>query len=170
MRPLLILISCMLVINSAGQVQTICYVTSASASTLATSLLSKPQLKKTTLKERLFRKIIERKIRKAADEDKSKRLVNRLGIISLVAGIAAPVILLPLGAIASYGLAQVLFIFSLLLMITAVITGIVSLTKRKKLADKTGTHNLPAILGIVFGSGLILLIVLIAATFRYNFS
>jgi hypothetical protein len=63
----------------------------------------------------------------------------------------------------------VLFILALLLMITAVVTGIISLLKRKKLADKKGTHTLPAILGIVFGGGLLLLIVLIAATLRFNY-
>jgi VIT1/CCC1 family predicted Fe2+/Mn2+ transporter len=168
MYRLLTILVCLLFIYPAAEAK----ITSNANSLLLINPISSntemSEVQKPSLRERLLKKIFERKLRKA-DEEKTKRLVNKLGIISLVSGIAAPVILLPLYAIASYGLVQVLFILALLLMITAVVTGIISLLKRKKLADKKGTHTLPAILGIVFGGGLLLLIVLIAATLRFNY-
>ena len=169
MYRLLIILTCSLLWHSATAAKTFSNTASLLLISPINSSIEMSQMKKPSFKERLLKKIIERKIRKAVDEDKAKRLVNRLGIISLVSGIAAPIILLPLYAIASYGLVQVLAIFTLLLMVTAVITGIISLLKRRKLADKQGTHNIPAILGIVFGGGLILLIILIAATFTINY-
>lgn len=169
MPRLLLILTCTLLLHSATQAQTFCYSSSLFVTEPVNGMIIQPQLKKPTFKEVLLKKILDRKIRKAADDDKAKRLVNKLGIISLVASIAAPLILILLWGIGNYAIVQVLFILALALMVTATITGIISLLKRKKLADKKGTHNIPAILGIIFGGGLLLLLILIAATFSFNY-
>ena len=170
MPRLLLILTCSLLLHSAALGQTYCYSSLLAVPELMNTITVKPQLKKPTFKERLIKKILLHKIKKAANDDKAKLLVNKQGIMSLVAGIAAPLLLLVLFAIGDYAVVVALFVLALALMITAIITGLISLSKRKKLTDKKGTHTIPAILGIVFGGGLLLLLILIAASFSINYS
>jgi hypothetical protein len=105
---------------------------------------------------------------RTVSEEKQKKNVKLLGYLSLGASILAPVLSISLFAVTSYAVVEVLFVFALLLIPTAIILGIISLTKRKKLADKTGTSKLPALIGIILGSLFIAGLVISLLTFSYT--
>jgi len=141
------------------------------------SLLVQPQIKvvpektvqkKAPLKERLLLKWYKKKMNRIVSEEKQKKNVKLLGFLSLGASILAPVLSISLFAVTSYAVVEVLFVFALLLIPTAIILGVISLTKRKKLADKTGTSKLPALIGIILGSLFIIGLLISLLTFSYS--
>lgn len=110
-----------------------------------TSIIQKKlYVKNLSFKERLLWKWLDRKFNK---QENSKNSVNRLGIASLifsVIAVASILILLITDLEALLGLLAVGLIAGLL----ALILGIISLAKRSKLTDQTGTKAWPAIVGI----------------------
>lgn len=126
-------------------------------------------IKKQSLKEKLLVKWYKQQLRKKANLDNAKKTVNTLGYISLAAGILAPLLALLTAGIASYGFAVFIAIFALALAPTAIIFGIISLRKRKKLEDKTGTSAAPAIIGLIAGSAFLILLVAVALSFSFNY-
>ena len=126
-------------------------------------------IKKQSLKEKLLVKWYKQQLRKKTNLDKAKKTVNTLGYISLAAGILAPLLALLTAGIASYGFAVFIAIFAMALAPTAIIFGIISLRKRKKLEDKTGTSAAPAIIGLIAGSAFLILLVAVALSFSFNY-
>lgn len=169
MRYSLSIFATLLILFSSHAQTSFCFTASLPVTTPVEQgiIQSQQQKQRLSFKERLIKKILERKLRKASI-DKEKHVVNTLGIISLAAGIAALVLLLIFAGIASYALSQVLGFLSLALMPAAVITGIISLIKRKKLADKKGAHIAPAIVGILIGGGLLLIILIALISISIN--
>lgn len=169
MRYFLSFSATLLILFSSNAQTSLCFTAALTVTTSVEQEIIQPQQQKQklSLKERLLKKYLERKLKKA-EIDKVKREINTLGIISLASGIAALLILFVFAGIASYVLAQVLAILSLVLMLAAVITGIMSLSKRKKLADKKGAHIAPAIVGILLGGGLLLVILLVLISISIN--
>nr|WP_294906246.1 hypothetical protein [uncultured Lacibacter sp.] len=161
MRYILCLFTAFLLVFSANSQTSICFAASLSITNPVDQEIIKPQQQKQklTFKERLLKKILERKLKRAA-LDKEKRAVNTFGILSFASGIAALVSFILVGVVLSSALMNVLAILSLLLMVLALVTGIVSLSMRKKLADKKGTHLGFALTGVIIGGGLILAILI----------
>jgi len=145
----------------------------------AAYLISQPQKeiipvhtvqKKLPLKERLLLKLYQKKIQRHVSEEKKKRTVNLLGYLSIGASILSPLTFILLFAITSYGVVEALSVFAFLLLPLAIILGIISLHKRKKLADKTGTSKVPALIGILLSSILLLLYLVAIISFSIGFS
>lgn len=130
--------------------------------------------KRMTLKERILLKWFKKKMNRTVSEEKQKKNVKLLGYLSSGLSILSPILLVSLFAITSYGVVQVLAVFALLLLPVSIILGIISLRKRKKLADKTGTSAVPALIGIILSSAFLLLILIALISFSngfdYNFS
>ncbi len=130
--------------------------------------------KRMTLKERLLLKWYMKKMNRTVSEEKQKKTVKLLGYLSSGLSILSPILLVSLFAITSYGVVQVLAVFAILLLPVSIILGIISLRKRKKLADKTGTSAVPALIGIILSSAFLLLILIALISFSngfdYNFS
>lgn len=108
------------------------------------STQKKLTFKKLSFKERLLWKWLEKKLAKKSN---SKKSVNESGFVSLIFSIIALssiVILIITDSEALLGLLLVAFLAGLV----ALILGIISLTKRSKLKDQTGTKAWPAIVGI----------------------
>jgi hypothetical protein len=126
--------------------------------------------KKQSFKEKLLLKWFTKQLRKKATLEQPKKIVNTLGYLSLTAGILAPILIFLTGAIASYGFAAFVGIFSLALIPTAIILGILSLLKRKKLKDKSGTSAVPAIIGLIAGSIYFIIFIIALLTFTFNYS
>jgi len=130
--------------------------------------------KRMTLKERILLKWYKIKMNRTVSEEKQKKNVKLLGYLSSGLFILSPILLVSLFAITSYGVVQVLAVFALLLLPVSIILGIISLRKRKKLADKTGTSAVPALIGIILSSAFLLLILIALISFSngfdYNFS
>lgn len=130
--------------------------------------------KRMTLKERILLKWFKKKMNRTVSEEKQKKNVKLLGYLSSGLFILSPILLVSLFAITSYGVVQVLAVFALLLLPVSIILGIISLRKRKKLADKTGTSAVPALIGIILSSAFLLLILIALISFSngfdYNFS
>lgn len=127
------------------------------------ALLVQPQIKlvpksteqkSMTLKEKLLLKWYTKKTNRNATEDKQKNNVKMLGLLSIFAGV--------LGLFAA-ALAFIYSVFGVFLAISftfcliAITLGCISLKRRKKLTDKTGTSKIPALIGIILGSLSILL-------------
>lgn len=129
-----------------------------------------PVKAKLSLKERILAKWYKKQLRKRATLDQPKKTVNTLGYISLIAGVLAPVLILITSAVSGYGFALFLGLLILALIPTAIVLGILSLSKRKKLTDKSGTSPIPAILGLVAGSLLFLLFIIALISFTYNYT
>lgn len=126
--------------------------------------------KKQSFKEKLLLKWYNKQLRKKGTLEQPKRTVNTLGYLSLIAGVLAPILIFVTGAISSYGFAAFVAIFSLALIPTAIILGIVSLLKRKKLKDKSGTSAVPAIIGLIAGSIYFIIFIIALLTFTFNYS
>lgn len=147
------------------------------------SLIVQPQIKavpektvqkRMPLKERLLLKWYKKKMNRTVSEEKQKKNVKLLGYLSTGLAILSPVLLVSLFAITSYGVVQVLAVFAILMLPASIILGIISLRKRKKLADKTGISAVPALIGIMLSSALLLLFLIalisFSSGFDYNFS
>lgn len=118
---------------------------------VAEQLVNKPVIsvqKKRTLKERLQVKLFQNILKKKAAHADAKKAVKVLGLFSILASLMGPFTLLLAFVSASPG---IFVAFGIAFSLTAVILGLLSLTKRKALADKTGTSNVAAWIGIVFG-------------------
>jgi hypothetical protein len=126
--------------------------------------------KKQSPLEKILMKWYKKQLRKKTGLDQPKKMVNTLGYLSLIAGLASPLLLFITGAIASYGFAVFVGAFALALLPTAIILGIISLRKRKKLEDKSGTSAVPAIIGLVAGSVFLIILFIAFLTFSINYS
>ncbi len=127
-------------------------------------------IKKQSLKEKLLLKLYKKQLNKKVNVDQVKKTVNTLGYFSLAAGLLAPILLLLAAGVASYGFVVFLAIFAMALAPTAIILGIISLRKRKRLEDKSGTSVVPAIIGLIAGSAFILILTIAILTFTINYS
>jgi cation transport ATPase len=104
--------------------------------------------KGTTLKERLLLKWYKKKMSHTVSEEKEKKTIKTLGLVSIVASLLGPFTALLAFTSASPGV----FVFGgIIFCLAAVILGLAALKKRKKLTDKSGTSNVPALIGIIIG-------------------
>lgn len=123
--------------------------------------------KKKSLKDRIQVKLFQTILKKKAADEDGKKAVKMLGLFSILASFLGPITLLLAFASASPGIFVALGIaFSL----TAVILGLLSLKKRKALADKTGTSTVPAWIGIILGGLFVLAVGSLFAFVRINTS
>lgn len=122
--------------------------------------------KKPSFKEKLLVRLY--KLKTHQQPGKEQKAANLTGYLSLIASIASPLLLILNFGIASIGLIQVISIFALLLLPTSIILGIISLRKRKKLADKSGTSSIPALIGIGISSALLLLFLITLMSWPAN--
>lgn len=119
----------------------------------------KTKSEKISLKQRLLIKFSERKFSKQKIEDEQKKNINLLGIFSLWSGLLGVISwLVAIGT--SWAATQFLLIMILLLFPLALILGLISLTKRKKLSDKKGASKIPALIGTILGGVGVLLILI----------
>ena len=132
--------------------------------------LSPTVIKKKSPVEKLVMKWHKKQLRKKAALDQPKKIVNTLGYLSLAAGVLAPLLFVIAGLAYSYGFILFFGLFSLMLVPTAIKLGIISLRKRKKLEDKSGTSPVPAIIGLVLGSAFAILIFIALLTFSINYN
>lgn len=110
--------------------------------------LKKAKPAKISLKQRLLIKFAERKLRRQINEDKQRKTAKLFGTLSLLLGIVGIVSWI-IGAAAVLN-TPILLAF-LLFFPLALIFGITSLLKRKRLSDKKQISKIPAILGIIIG-------------------
>jgi hypothetical protein len=121
--------------------------------------LIKTKSEKINLKERLLIKFAERKVRKQINEDEQTKNIKLLGIFSLWSGLLG--VISWLAAIGtSWAATQFLLVMILVLFPLALILGLISLIKRKKLSDKKAVSKIPALLGAIIGSAGVLLILI----------
>lgn len=141
------------------------------------SLIIQPQIKvvlkntvqkKATLKERLLLKWYKKKSHQVITEETKKKNVKLLGFLSLATGAAAILLLVFAGLIYSDVVLGIFAFLMLCFIPTALILGILSLTKRKKLADKKGTSAIPAIIGIILGSALLISFIIALISISIN--
>lgn len=144
--------------------------TSTKSETNGNAYLPHPKVKteKLSLKQRLLLKFAERKLQKQANEDKQKKTVKLLGSLSLLSAIVG-IISWALLFIVSWASTQFLVIMIFLLFPLAVILGITSLLKRKKLANKKEVSKIPALLGVILGGAGVLLILIGIIAFLSSF-
>ncbi len=129
---------------------------------------SEPVIKKNpSFKEKILSRWLKIKTHKQTGNEKKN--VTRLGFLSLIGSIASPLLLILNFGISSIGVVQVISIFALLLLPASIILGIISLHKRKKLADKSGTSNIPALIGIAISGTLLLLFFIALFSFPVGF-
>ncbi|MEQ1798060.1 MAG: hypothetical protein ABL872_08915 [Lacibacter sp.] len=130
------------------------------------SLIVQPQIKvvpentvhkRMTLKERLLMKWYKKKMNRTVSEEKQKKNIKTLGLLSILVALIGPFAALLAFTSASPG---IFFAAGIAFCLTAIILGFISLKRRKKLTDKTGTSKVPALIGIILG-GLAILIPLI---------
>lgn len=168
MRFLLFFTTCSIFISSTLIGQTLCYTAPLQIHIEKTDKTVKIKPQKQTIKAKLLTKLLKRSLHRINTEDHQKKLVNILGYLSLSMGVLAALFLLLTGIVVS-GVGA-FAVFSILFMVGAVITGIISLIQRKNLTDKKGATKAPAILGIILGGGLIIMIIVVLATFTFSYS
>ena len=136
------------------------FITTVSETNKKANLLQlKTKPDKLSLKQRLLLKFAERKLQKHANEDKQKKTVQLLGILSLLSAVAG-IISWALLFIVSWATTQFLVVLIFLLFPLALVLGIVSLLKRKKLANKKEVSKIPALAGVILGGAGVLLILI----------
>jgi lipopolysaccharide export LptBFGC system permease protein LptF len=113
---------------------------------------------KLSLKERYILKWYKKKINRIISEEEKKKKIQLLGKLSLWSSIAAIVLIfVPFG-----------FFLSVLLFPASLVLGIMSLNRRKRLADKSGVSKWPAIIGIIISSLVILIFGLYLLTYAIS--
>jgi len=113
--------------------------------------------KRMALKERLLMKWYKKKMNRTVSEEKQKKNVKTLSLLSILAALLGSFTAILAFTSASLG---IFLAISITFCLTAIILGFIALKRRKKLTDKTGTSKIPALIGIVLG-GLAILIPLI---------
>lgn len=116
--------------------------------------------RKLHLKERILLKWYKKKSHQDITEETKKKNVKLLGFLSLATGAAAILLLLFASLIYSEVVIGIFLFLMLCFVPTALILGILSLSKRKKLVDKKGTSALPAILGIILASAFLVTLII----------
>lgn len=109
---------------------------------------AKLQKKKPSLKQKILMKWLKKK----STAEQQKKGINTLGWMSFIGAILGMVVF-PLGWIV-FAFAIVGLSFSFL----SIVLGLISLIKRSKLEDKSGTKRWPGMLGIIIGSGFLIAI------------
>lgn len=112
------------------------------------------------LKDRILLKWYKKKSQQPITEETKKKNVKLLGFLSLATGAAAILLLLFASLIYSEVVIGIFLFLMLCFVPTALILGILSLSKRKKLVDKKGTSALPAILGIILASAFLVTLII----------
>lgn len=119
------------------------------------AVLSAPiDKKQTVLKEKpkFKQKLLLKLIRKNADDAQKKKSVRILGILSFGISLLS-ILLFFIGMFSNiFGIA----IVGLALSLIAFILGLLSLTRRSKLKDKSGTRKWAGLLGMIIGSGFLI--------------
>lgn len=164
MRYLILVFAFSFFFNSSGKGQITCYAATLQVYEPYASVILSPKMqeRKKATKTRTLHNLLKRSLPKNPLFDQQKKTVNSLGFISLASGIMAILLFVLTGLVSS----GIIFFatLSLLFMGVAIITGIISLMKRKKLSDKKGTQKAPAIIGILLGGGYLLALII---TFIY---
>ena len=151
---------CLLMVLSAKSSSSIPDITSNNKS----PLLDHAQIKivpaklgqiKLSLKERYILKWYKKKINRIISEEEKKKKIQILSLWSSI--VAIVLIFVPFG-----------FFLSVLLFPASLVLGIMSLNRRKRLADKSGVSKWPAIIGIIISSLVILIFGLYLLTYAIS--
>lgn len=120
--------------------------------------------KKVSLKERLLLKWYKKKIHTRTDEEKEKKSIRLLSLISALASLLGPFVVLLAFTSATPG---IFVTAGILFSIAAIILGIVALKKIKNLHNKNGTNKALALAGIIVASLFILAFLSLFATVNW---